>query len=262
MLGASGRLSLKNSRCHPATLSSFGRGPEKASVVQSHQLHPIQFDFAFPDGDGRLQLLLAWGSDSVLDLEEVRCNKVATLSSLKSQEMKHPVDTERLYFRFWTIEDGALAKALWGDERVTQLIDARGRLNDDQVTTKLQQQIDYAAKHGIQYWPIFLKQGQVHVGCAGLRPYEPDETILEVGFHLLYDYWGQGLAREAAFEVIRFAFEELGVRGLFAGHNPTNISSAHLLKKLGFHYTHDEFYPPTGLMHPSYLLLSAESPSD
>jgi [ribosomal protein S5]-alanine N-acetyltransferase len=28
-----------------------------------------------------------------------------------------------------------------------------------------------------------------------------------------------------------------------------------LLAKLGFHYTHDEFYPPTGLQHPSYLLM-------
>jgi len=26
------------------------------------------------------------------------------------------------------------------------------------------------------------------------------------------------------------------------------------LKKLGFAYSHDEYYAPTGLKHPSYLL--------
>ena len=27
-----------------------------------------------------------------------------------------------------------------------------------------------------------------------------------------------------------------------------------MLHRLGFRYTHDELYPPTGLNHPSYLL--------
>ncbi len=28
---------------------------------------------------------------------------------------------------------------------------------------------------------------------------------------------------------------------------------------LGFRYTHDELYPPTGLLHPSYLLKRSEA---
>jgi hypothetical protein len=31
-----------------------------------------------------------------------------------------------------------------------------------------------------------------------------------------------------------------------------------LLEKLGFHYTHDEYYSATGLDHPSYLLTADE----
>lgn len=33
-----------------------------------------------------------------------------------------------------------------------------------------------------------------------------------------------------------------------------NEGSGYLLGKLGFRYTHDEFYTPTGLNHPSYML--------
>jgi hypothetical protein len=31
-----------------------------------------------------------------------------------------------------------------------------------------------------------------------------------------------------------------------------------VMNKLGFRYTHDEFYPPTGLNHPAYLLQADE----
>jgi len=41
---------------------------------------------------------------------------------------------------------------------------------------------------------------------------------------------------------------------LFAGHHPENHASRRILSKLGFRLTHEEFYPPTGLLHPSYLL--------
>jgi [ribosomal protein S5]-alanine N-acetyltransferase len=58
--------------------------------------------------------------------------------------------------------------------------------------------------------------------------------------------------------VMRYAFHPLGVKALFAGHNPGNAASRRVLEKLGFRYTHDEYYPPTGLDHPSYLLTSEE----
>ena len=33
-----------------------------------------------------------------------------------------------------------------------------------------------------------------------------------------------------------------------------------LLTRLGFVYTHDEFYEPTGLRHPSYMLARSQWP--
>ena len=56
-------------------------------------------------------------------------------------------------------------------------------------------------------------------------------------------------------EVIRHAFKELELSALFAGHHPNNRASASVLRKLGFRHTHHELYPPTGLEHPSYLLV-------
>jgi [ribosomal protein S5]-alanine N-acetyltransferase len=166
--------------------------------------------------------------------------------------------TERIGFRAWTAEDFPLALALWGDPQVTKLIDARGQLSEDQVRERLSREIATQQTHGIQYWPIFLLGNSEHLGCAGLRPYKLAEGILEIGVHLRAPHWGHGYATEAARGVMAFAFDQLAAKALFAGHNPKNDSSRRFLAKISFRYTHDEFYPPTGLNHPSYLLTAAE----
>ena len=97
-----------------------------------------------------------------------------------------------------------------------------------------------------------------HLGCCGLRPVDGNPKVYELGFHLNREYWGMGLAEEAAKEVIRYAFSELNVESLTAGHHPENASSARLLQKLGFELSHEALYEPTGLMHPMYFLQSPE----
>lgn len=166
--------------------------------------------------------------------------------------------SRRLGFGHWQEADIELALGLWGDLRVTRLIDARGQLTEEQVRQKLQEEIDRQAQYGVQYWPIFLLSTGEHVGCCGLRPYDLDQNIYEIGFHIRPPYWRRGFASEAARRVITYAFDELGAQALFAGHNPRNTPSRELLLTLGFHYTHDEYYSPTGLNHPSYLLRKGE----
>lgn len=162
--------------------------------------------------------------------------------------------TARLGFRTWSDQDLDLAIGLWGDVDVTRLIDARGKLSDEQVRERLLQEIATAAAYGIQYWPLFLIESQEHVGCCGLRPYDWPANILEIGFHIRSAHWGCGYVSEAASAVIGYAFEQLDATGLYAGHNPANHASRHLLHKLGFRYTHDAYYAPTGLDHPAYIL--------
>jgi ribosomal-protein-alanine N-acetyltransferase len=94
------------------------------------------------------------------------------------------------------------------------------------------------------------------VGCAGLRHDGGSEDVFELEVHLRPSYWGQGIALEAARAVVAYAFEHMAAKSLFAGHHPENLGSAKLLRNLGFSLTHEEFYPPTGRNHPSYLLVN------
>jgi len=167
-----------------------------------------------------------------------------------------PADTPRLTFRSWREEDEPLALALWGDPKVTALIDARGALDAEAVRRKLRAEIDREREHGVQYWPIFLRDGGALAGCCGLRPYQPG--VLELGFHLRPEHWGRGYATEAARAAIEHAFSRLGAAALFAGHHPRNDASRRTVLKLGFRYTGDEPYAATGLLHPSYRLERSE----
>lgn len=157
----------------------------------------------------------------------------------------------RVGFRWWQADDLPAAMSLWGDPQVTRLFN-KDPLTQEQVKQRLAQEIKNAQKHHIQYWPIFSLADDLLIGCAGLRPYAADK--LELGFHLKPAYWGQGLATEVGKHVIEYAFENQIAKAIFAGHHPDNHASRNTLLKLGFIGTAAQYYQPTGLYHPSYLL--------
>jgi len=168
------------------------------------------------------------------------------------------VQTSRLGFRQWHNDDLDIATDLWGDCKVTKFIDARGKLPKDMIQERLALEIKCFKRHGLQYWPIFLLNSNAHVGCCGLRPYDLSHKIYEIGFHICSNQWRRGYGREASIAVIEYAFNYLKGKALFAGHNPKNDASRNLLEQIGFHYTHDEYYPPTNLNHRCYSLKANE----
>jgi RimJ/RimL family protein N-acetyltransferase len=166
--------------------------------------------------------------------------------------------SKRLGFCKWGEEELDLAYNLWGNPDITELIDARGKLRREEVRELLAKEIESQNTFGVQYWPIFLLNTNEHLGCCGLRPYNPTKNIYEIGAHILPKHWRNGYALEACCSVIEYAFQVLNCFALFAGHNPNNHASKKLLEKLKFNYIRNEFYEPTGLKHPSYLLSKKE----
>ena len=141
--------------------------------------------------------------------------------------------TERIGFSVWTAADLPAAIELWGNPAVTRFYYGGRGCRPAQIESRLEQEIETYRTDKVQYWPIYLRESGEHIGCCGLRPHDPGQKILAMGFHLKDTQWGKGLAREAANAVIVYAFDVLGVHALFAGHNPLNKASERLLKKTG-----------------------------
>ena len=160
--------------------------------------------------------------------------------------------SERLGFRCWAREDLPLALQLWGDMEVTRFFG--GPFSEESIRERFEIQIRNQEEYGFQYWPVFELAGAEFAGCCGLRPYRPEKLVAELGFHLRPKFWGRGLAVEAARAIIPFAFETIGAKGLSAGHHPKNLVSKKVIEKLGFRYSHDEFFPALRMAIPYYLL--------
>lgn len=82
--------------------------------------------------------------------------------------------TNRMGFSQWEENDGELARQLWGDPEVTRWICASGRFRPNEITARLQKEIENGRKYQVQYWPVFLLDSGEFAGCCGLRPYTPD----------------------------------------------------------------------------------------
>ena len=159
----------------------------------------------------------------------------------------------RLTFRHWTEADLSLAFSLWGDPEVAFYLG--GALTLDATRDKLAVEMDRQQRFGIQYWPIFDRTTQQIAGCAGLRPFGDDNPhVRELGVHIARPFWSQRLGEDAARAVIAYAFDELKLDALTAGHNPGNLYSKALITRLGFTYTHMQPWGPFHLEHPFYRL--------
>ena len=141
--------------------------------------------------------------------------------------------------------------SIWRDAEVTRL--TGGPFTGRAVADRLRRELANQARYGCQYWPMFERASGRLVGACGLRPRDPPVGEFELGFQLCRAAWGQGYAIEAARSVIAWATAK-GLVELIAGHHPENLASKIILERLGFAYSHDELYEPTGLLEPSYRL--------
>ncbi|WP_166279425.1 GNAT family N-acetyltransferase [Saccharibacillus alkalitolerans] len=55
----------------------------------------------------------------------------------------------------------------------------------------------------------------------------------EIGYTFNPRFWGSGYASEAAFALLRFGFEELGVHRIYATCRPDNEASAKVMQRIG-----------------------------
>ena len=91
----------------------------------------------------------------------------------------------------------------------------------------------YLAQKGI-HWGVTQHHDQRVIGLFSLHGLNRFHRRGSIGYDLAREFWGQGIASEAAQAVVRFAFEQLGLNRLEAVTISDNYRSVHLLERLGF----------------------------
>lgn len=113
----------------------------------------------------------------------------------------------------------------------------------EQTAGYLEKQMAHWDEHGFGFWSARdIKSGQF-VGRGGLRFATIEgETAIEVGYGLMSEFWGKGLATELAVESVRVAFAEMGMPELVCFTLTTNLASRRVMEKAGFVYERDCIY--------------------
>jgi RimJ/RimL family protein N-acetyltransferase len=78
----------------------------------------------------------------------------------------------------------------------------------------------------------FKSDGRL-IGNCGIRINSAEQREANIGYELASWLWGQGLATEAATEIVRFGFAELGMHRIWSWCMAANIGSARVLEKVG-----------------------------
>ena len=102
------------------------------------------------------------------------------------------------------------------------------------------------------------------VGSAGFTGKHREEFPApndELGYALSPAFWGRGLMPEAAAELLRYAFAELGLAAVWCSHYTDNLQSRRVIEKCGFSFRFQEAIPdgPTGTHRPArFYVLTRE----
>ena len=90
------------------------------------------------------------------------------------------------------------------------------------------------AKYGFGMWATIEKKTGKFIGRCGLTPMDIEgREEIEVGYMLAKEYWGQGLATEAARAILQYGFEQEGLSRLICVINPGNQASSRVAEKIG-----------------------------
>jgi ribosomal-protein-alanine N-acetyltransferase len=95
--------------------------------------------------------------------------------------------------------------------------------------------------NGKEAYAICLKEdgkviGAIELKLNGHTDMTEKDDECELGYWIGKPFWGQGLMPEAANELLRHAFEDIGMSKVWCGYYEGNIKSKRVQEKVGFKY--------------------------
>ncbi|XEC94763.1 GNAT family N-acetyltransferase [Paenibacillus tarimensis] len=144
-------------------------------------------------------------------------------------------ETKRLIIREFSPEDAAAVHVYASDPEVTKHM-IWGPNTEEETGAFINRVIGMQKqKPRLDHeFAVVLKQDGTLIGGCGIYVSEPLQG--EIGYCINPRYWRKGYASEAAAEMLRFGFKELGLHRIYATCRPDNTGSAKVMQKAGMTY--------------------------
>lgn len=144
------------------------------------------------------------------------------------------LETERLRLRVLRTEDLVDLSRICGDPHVMRFY--LEPWPAERAERFIQFNIRLQAERGHSLWAVVHRETDRFIGFCGLIPQVVDDVEeMEVGYMLHPEFWGRGLAPEAARACLDRAFERHGVQRVISLINPHNHPSIRVAEKNGMH---------------------------
>lgn len=142
--------------------------------------------------------------------------------------------TERLVLRPFRADDAEEMFANWAsDPEVTKFLTWTPHVNVGVTRQLLAIREEGSKRPNYYHWAITMDGaiiGDIELGMIGWS-----ETG-NLGYCLAKKFWGKGIMTEALREVVRFAFEEVGLQRIEGMHAKCNYGSSRVMEKCGLLY--------------------------
>jgi RimJ/RimL family protein N-acetyltransferase len=151
-------------------------------------------------------------------------------------------NTERLIIREFVESDVDALFRILSQPEVMQF-SLTGALSFEMSTPKMQSFIDSYQEYGYGKWAVIYRQTGQLIGYCGIGVEQIDGTIEnELGYRFDPQFWGQGLATEAASACLKYAFSTLHLEYLLGIVEPENVASVRILEKIGMIFIKESLY--------------------
>jgi ribosomal-protein-alanine N-acetyltransferase len=143
------------------------------------------------------------------------------------------LESERFILREVKEEDYTSIYEIYSDEEAVRYQQIGTMKTTEQAQETVQAFLQGFKDRKFVRWCIATKENDRVVGLITLHSFNMCNAQAEIGFMLNKKYWRQNIMGEVANEVIRFAFEGIGLNRIEASIHPDNIASIKLSEKLG-----------------------------
>lgn len=167
--------------------------------------------------------------------------------------------TERLILRPWKESDAESLYEYAKDPDVGPIAGWPPHENVDQSLDVIKNVFNGAQCYAICEKGTDKAIGAIELLLNGRTDLTERDDECELGYWIGKPFWGRGYVPEAARELIRHGFEELGMTTVWCGYYDGNHKSKRVQEKLGFLYHHTSENEPVPLLneirtcHVNYL---------
>lgn len=140
--------------------------------------------------------------------------------------------TRRLMLRGFTEQDAEPLCRILSQDGVLRYFPNSNPPALERIQNMIAHQRAHWKEFGYGRWAVVLRTGQTCIGWAGLE-FLPEMNEAEVAYLLSKDYWGQGLATEAALAAVQYGFETAGLARIVGIVHVENVASRRVMDKLG-----------------------------